>query len=114
LGGVAPSTAFSRSQAGFEQLRDAGDESDGRRQTKARAAGRLEHLDWLLIINRRHLKRALCVFVDHYYSHRPHRSLHLAPPAPNASELRVIRSASADVKRRDRLGGLIHEYCRAA
>jgi putative transposase len=75
---------------------------------------RSECLDWLLIVNRRQFERVLRIYVDHYNTHRPHRSLHLAPPAPNASELRIIRAASADVKRRDRLGGLIHEYRCAA
>jgi putative transposase len=75
---------------------------------------RSECLDWLLIVNRRQLERVLRVYVDHYNTHRPHRSLHLAPPTPNASEPRFIRSASADVQRRDRLGGLIHEYRCAA
>ena len=36
---------------------------------------RAECLDWLLIINRRHLERVLRVFVDHYNSHRPHRRM---------------------------------------
>jgi putative transposase len=41
---------------------------------------RSECLDWLLIMNRHHLERVLRVFVDHYNTHRPHRSLNLAPP----------------------------------
>ena len=41
---------------------------------------RAECLDWLLIVNRRHLERVLRVFVGHYNSHRPHRSLHQQPP----------------------------------
>jgi hypothetical protein len=32
---------------------------------------RSECLDWLLVFNRQHLERALCVFVDHYNRHRP-------------------------------------------
>ncbi len=75
---------------------------------------RSECLDWLLIVNRRQLERVLRIYVDHYNTHRPHRSLRLAAPAPNAPELRVTRPASADVQRRDRLGGLIHEYHCAA
>jgi putative transposase len=75
---------------------------------------RAECLDWLLIVNRCHLERVLRVFVDHYNSHRPHRSLHLAPPGPAAPEVAVIRPSTADVERRDRLGGLIHEYSVAA
>jgi putative transposase len=42
---------------------------------------RRECLDWLLILNRRHLEHVLRVFVDHYNTHRPHRSLQLVPPA---------------------------------
>jgi putative transposase len=34
-------------------------------------------LDWLLILNRRHLERVLRVFIDHYNSQRPHRALNL-------------------------------------
>jgi transposase InsO family protein len=75
---------------------------------------RAECLDWLLILNRRHLERVLRVFVDHYNSHRPHRALNLAPPDPTARKLRVVRPPTAGVERRDRLGGLIHEYSLAA
>jgi transposase InsO family protein len=75
---------------------------------------RSECLDWLQIVNRRHLERVLRVFVDHYNTHRPHRSLQLTPPAASGREPRAIGSASAVVKRRDRLGGLVHEYSYAA
>jgi transposase InsO family protein len=70
---------------------------------------RRECLDWLLIVNRRHLQHVLCVFVDH----RPHRSLSLTSPIATDHERPVV-SSSNDVKRRDRLGGLIHEYTYAA
>jgi putative transposase len=75
---------------------------------------RAECLDWLLIVNRRHLERVLRVFADHYNTHRPHRSRHLNPPAPNISKPHIIRTPTAGVQRRDRLGGLIHEYSHAA
>jgi len=75
---------------------------------------RAECLDWLLIVNRRHLERVLRVFADHYNTHRPPRSLQLTPPAPHVSKLRTIRLPPAAVQRRDRLGGLIHEYSHAA
>ena len=74
---------------------------------------RRECLDWLLIVNRRHLEHVLHVFVDHYNAHRPHRSLDLAPPAAIGSERRVC-SSSRELRRCDRLGGLIHEYSYAA
>ncbi len=75
---------------------------------------RAECLDWLLIVNRRHLERVLRVFIDHYNTHRPRRSLGLSPPAQERSQLRTIPEAPAELKRRDRVGGLIHEYRYAA
>jgi transposase InsO family protein len=75
---------------------------------------RRECLDWLLIVNRRHLERVLRVFIDHYNVHRPHRSLDLTPPVAIRREWIASCSPSAEVKRRDRLGGLIHEYSYAA
>jgi hypothetical protein len=51
---------------------------------------------------------------DHYNRHRPHLSLNLTPPDPSARTVGVANPATADVERRDRLGGLIHEYSLAA
>jgi putative transposase len=79
---------------------------------------RAECLDWLLIVGKRHLERSLRVFVEHYNGHRPHRSLNLAPPDPQRRRLRPVNTSrsprSDQVERRDRLGGLIHEYSLAA
>jgi len=75
---------------------------------------RAECLDWLLIFNRRHLERVLRIFVDHYNGHRPHRALNLTPPKPKRPTLRLATSGSDRIERRDRLGGLIHEYNLAA
>ena len=72
---------------------------------------RAECLDWLLIANRRHLEGVLRVYVDHYNRERPHRALELRPPESNE---RPQRSHLGEIHRRDRLGGLIHEYYRAA
>jgi putative transposase len=75
---------------------------------------RAECLDWLLIVNARHLEHTVKVFVDHYNSRRPHRSLGLVPPNGGRwVKIETIRQPIA-VKRRDRLGGLLHEYERAA
>src|SRR5215472_15727660 len=41
---------------------------------------RRECLDWLLIVNRRHLEAVLAEYIEHYNGHRPHRSLELRPP----------------------------------
>ncbi len=74
---------------------------------------RAECLDWLLIANRRHLERVLRVYVDHYNRKRPHRGLHLRTPEPQGTP--APRSTTTlEVRRRDVLGGLIHEYEAAA
>lgn len=76
---------------------------------------RRECLDWLLIANGRHLERVLRTFIDHYNGHRPHRALGLAAPAhANIAPLTSRPSNGTSVRRRDRLGGLIHEYRAAA
>jgi putative transposase len=72
---------------------------------------RSECLDWLLILNRRHLESVLRTYVDHYKRERRHRALELRPPDPDKLQ---DRSPEAEIRRRDRLGGLIHEYYRAA
>jgi putative transposase len=75
---------------------------------------RRDCLDWLLINSRRQLERVLSVYVDHYNTHRPHRALARKPPIPRR-HLRLVSSDPPDqLHRRDRLGGLIHEYARAA
>ena len=75
---------------------------------------RSECLDWLLIVSARHLEHALTVFIDHYNGWRPHRSLDLTPPNGRTSAARWAGIRATTVKRRDRLGGLLHEYERAA
>jgi hypothetical protein len=72
---------------------------------------RAKRLDWLLIVNRRHLERVLCVYVDHYNRERPHRALELRPPEPDE---RREGALEGEIRRRDHFGGLIHEYYRAA
>jgi putative transposase len=75
---------------------------------------RRECLDRILIVNRRHLERVLPLYIRHYNEHRPHRSLYQRPPIeelPPGSETVV---ALDRVRRRDVLGGLIHEYKAAA
>ena len=76
---------------------------------------RTECLDRLLILNRQHLEGAVATFVHHYNTHRPHRGLDLRAPQPARSVASSL-AASIDegVQRRDRLGGLIHEYVLAA
>ena len=69
---------------------------------------RWECLDWLLLLNRRHLERVVRVYIDHYNRARPHRGLSLRVPDDRSTRSSV--DALVDVRRRDRLGGLLHEY----
>jgi putative transposase len=72
---------------------------------------RAECLDWLLIIGRRHLERVLCIYTAHYNSERLHRGLALQAPDPTRT---AEPTSVGKIDRRDRLGGLIYEYHRAA
>lgn len=71
---------------------------------------RSECLDWFLVVNQSHLEQILRVFIDHYNGHRPHRALDLTPPQPQGV---AALASAACITRRDRLGGLIHEYLAA-
>ena len=74
---------------------------------------RAECLDWLLIFGRGHLEQVLQAYVEHYNVHRPHRALGLEPPVPRVGPTAITRDQRR-VDRRDRLGGLLHEYHRQA
>ena len=73
---------------------------------------RRELLDRTIIWNRRQLNNLVVDYIDHYNTHRPHRSLDQQPPvATDAADqpdrhLQVVRTA--------RCGGLINEYRNAA
>jgi transposase InsO family protein len=75
---------------------------------------RAECLDWLLIVGRTHLDRVLRVYVGHYNRHRPHRALGLEAPDPPADPDVICQAREGRMHRRDLLGGLLHEYRRAA
>jgi len=71
-----------------------------------------ELLDRTRIWNHHHLLRALREFEQFYNGHRPHqgianaRPLHpLPPPITNPGQI-----ARLDIRKRDRLGGILHEY----
>jgi len=73
---------------------------------------RRELLDRILIVNQRHARGVLREYEHHYNDHRPHRTLDQAAP------LRPLPQRTTteihDVRRRDRLGGLLHEYQQVA
>jgi putative transposase len=74
---------------------------------------RTECLDWLLITGPRNLNELLRSYVEHYNRARPHRGLDLSIPDPSSPAANEPAPLSA-IARRDRLGGLVHEYERAA
>jgi transposase InsO family protein len=73
---------------------------------------RQELLGRILIINQRHATAVLCEYERHHNNHRPHRTLGQAAP------LRPLPHRTTpeirDIRRRDRLGGLLHEYQQVA
>ena len=70
---------------------------------------RAECLDHLLIVNEAHLRHVLADYVTHYNQARPHQGLEQQTPVPCAPSARA-----GPLRRRDVLGGLIHEYDREA
>jgi putative transposase len=73
---------------------------------------RNECLDHVLVFGRRHLEQILRGYLTHYNAERPHRSWALAAPAGKPHQARG--SPPAETRRREVLGGLIHEYYAAA
>jgi putative transposase len=61
------------------------------------SSARRECTDRILIAGRRHLHHALSEYVDHYNTHRPHRTLgQKHPTARSPPRLRTTPSASED------------------
>ena len=77
---------------------------------------RRECLDRLLIFRRRQLEHVLRVYIRHFNQHRPHRALDLRPPdrGGGTDPPPTAILYTAHVRRRDLLGGLLHEYEAAA
>jgi putative transposase len=69
---------------------------------------RRECLDRILILGRRQLELVVRAYIGHHNEHRPHRSLEQRPPL--AKPPPAERLPPNQVGRRDRHGGLIHEY----
>jgi transposase InsO family protein len=75
---------------------------------------RTECLDRLLIFGRRQLEHVLRVYIRHFNQQRPHRALDLRPPDGGIEPSRTANVHPLQVRRRDLLGGLLHEYEAAA
>ncbi|MCW2639037.1 MAG: Integrase catalytic region [Dactylosporangium sp.] len=77
---------------------------------------RAELLDRTLIVNQAHLMHALREYETFYNEHRPHRALHAAAPLRPLPQpiTEPDRFDHLDIRRRDRLGAILHEYRHAA
>jgi putative transposase len=73
---------------------------------------RRELLDRILIVNHRHAVAVLAEYERHYNEHRPHRALGQAAPLQPLPDARP--GPDLRVCRRDRRGGLLHEYTQVA
>jgi len=73
-------------------------------------SARRECLDRILIFSRRQLERVLSIYVQHYNERRPHRALDLHAPDPSRPASTQGEPPVNAIRRRDLLGGLIHEY----
>jgi transposase InsO family protein len=77
---------------------------------------RRELLDRTLIWNHRHLLHALREFEQFSNEHRPHRGIANARPLHSLPSPLIDpgQIARLDIRKRDRLGGILHEYQHAA
>ena len=76
---------------------------------------RREVLDRLLIVHEHHLRRVLTEYLRHYNTARPHRALgQLAPAQAETRPPEPINLAKHQIRRKQVLGGLTHEYQIAA
>jgi transposase InsO family protein len=76
---------------------------------------RAEVLDRTLIWNEAHLRRVLRTYERHYNQHRPHWALADAAPLRALPEpLAPHQTECLDIRRRDRLGGVLRKYHHAA
>ncbi|MBE1586974.1 integrase core domain-containing protein [Nonomuraea angiospora] len=77
---------------------------------------RHELLDRCLVWNEHHLRHALREYEDFYNQHRAHQALNQAAPLRTVPDpiTDPERITDLNVRRRDRLGGVLHEYSHAA
>jgi putative transposase len=76
---------------------------------------RTECLDHFVVVGERHLRHLVTEFVAHYNEERPHQAKGNVPlPDADQTEPRILKFPPGEVKCRERLGGLLKHYYRAA
>src|SRR5690348_7609993 len=76
---------------------------------------RRELVDKLLIVSEHHLRQVLDEYLRHYNTARPHRALgQIIPVQAGARPPEPVGLAERQIRRKQLLGGLIHEYYIAA
>ncbi len=70
---------------------------------------RRECLNWMLIVNQRHLQAVVDEYCLYYNGERPHRSRNLSPPASRGHPIQMVGS---QIERGTHLGGLLSDYRR--
>lgn len=76
---------------------------------------RHELLDRTLSWNQRHLLHALHEYETHYNNHRAHQAIQQAAPLrPVPTPITEQYITDLDIRRHDRLGGILHEHVHAA
>jgi transposase InsO family protein len=64
----------------------------------------------MIFLGEAHLRRALAEFIAHYHGERPHQGMgnQILEPGPE------VGKSAGEIRRRDRLGGILRYYHRAA
>jgi transposase InsO family protein len=75
---------------------------------------RRELLDRTIIWNQQQLERLVVDYIDHYNTHRPHRSLQQRPPTRPEPAIPIAPPRRPHVIKSSRCDGLVHEYRNAA
>jgi putative transposase len=68
---------------------------------------RRECLDWMLVVDQRHLETIIREYCLHFNEERPHRSRNLRPPGSRSDHFQM---AGGQIERSTRLGGLLSDY----
>lgn len=71
-------------------------------------------LDRFIVLGTSHVDHLTAEFIEHYNQERPHSSLQFATPAGRRPSIRAGPAKTSQIHCRQRLGGVIKHYYRAA